>query len=138
MRKSSDLARAIVALTLSGNAAPGEWAFEYLYPGNGIEVWQVRPQVPADPNNPLPVNWAVGNAVVGGVQTKVVWTSLQSAYATYNNNPTEATWDPLFREAVVKKLAADLALAILGKPDTMQALFEQGMMAEQAGEGRPN
>jgi len=133
-----DLARSIIALTLSGNPAPGEWSFEYLYPANGIEIWQVRPQTLVDANNPLPVNWSVGNAQVGGNQTKVIWTNLATAYATYNNNPNESTWDPLFQEAVVRLLASELAMALTGKPDTAQSLIESGAAFESIGEGRPD
>lgn len=131
-----DLARAVVALTLTGNSAPGGWEFEYAYPPNGIEVWQVMPQTPTDPNNPLPINWNIGNNVVSAAQVKVIWTNQATAYATYNNNPTETTWDPLFREAVVRLLASELAMAIPARPDTASALLESGAAFESLGEGR--
>lgn len=133
-----DLARAAVALALTGNAAPQGWTYEYAYPPNGIELWQLIPPAPADVNNPLPVNWNVGNAVVAGSQAKVIWTNLQNALAVYNNNPNENTWDPLFREAVVRLLASVLAMAIAGKPDTAQTMLESGSAFESIGEGRPD
>lgn len=133
-----DLARATVALALTGNPAPAGWTHEYLYPPNGIELWQLVPAAIADPNNPLPVNWNVGNAVVSGSQVKVIWTNLANAQATYNNNPREDTWDPLFREAVVRLLASELAMAIAGRPDTAEALLQSGSAFETIGEARPD
>lgn len=132
-----DFARHTATLAFSGNAAPPGWLYEYLYPGT-VEVWQLLPATMADPNNPLPVNWSVGNTLVSGVQTKVLFSNLQNAVAVYNNNPTESTWDPLFREAVVRLLASELAMAIAGRPDTAQALVETGAAFETIGEGRPD
>lgn len=134
-----DLARNIVTLTLTGNAAPMGYALEYTYPPNGIEVWQLMPTPPfADVNNPLPINWNVGNALVGGTQTKVIWTNQAAAQAVYNNNPQESTWDPLFHQAVVRMLASALAMALEGRPDTAQAMLESGAAFEQLGETRPD
>jgi hypothetical protein len=131
-----DFARALVALALSGNVAPFPWALEYLYPTGGVQVWQLMPATLADVNNPVPVNWSVGNAVVTGTQKKVIWTDLASARAAYNNNPTEDTWDAGFREAVVRLLASELALAIGGKPDAAQVLLQSGGAFEKIAEGR--
>ncbi len=134
-----DASRNAVALTLTGNTPPMPgWAVEYAYPSNGIEVWQLMPQTLTDPNNPLPVNWDVGNNQVGGNQTKVIWTNLANAQAIYNNNPTEAVWDALFREAVVRLLASELAIALAGKPDTAQGLLESGAAFGNLGEQRPD
>lgn len=131
-----DFARNLVALTLSGNVAPFPWSFEYLYPSNGVQVWQLMPASIADANNPLPVNWSVGNTIVTAVQTKVIWSDLTDARAAYNNSPSENTWDPLFREAVVRLLASELALAIAGKTDATQALLQGAGAFEKLGEGR--
>ena len=132
-----DLARNTVALTLSANPAPEGWLFEYLYPSNGIEVWQIMP-LTIDPNNPLPINWSVANDVVSGNQVKVILTNVASAVAVYNNSPNESTWDALFREAVVRLLASELAMAIAGRPDSAQILIESGAAFESIGEGRPD
>lgn len=131
-----DFARNLFALQLSGNPANVLWQFEYLYPGNGVQVWQLLPSVLADANNPLPVNWSVGNTVVAGVQKKVIWTNLVAAMANYNNAPNENTWDPLFREAVVRQLASELGMAIAGKPETAREYLESGNAFEAIGEGR--
>lgn len=131
-----DFARNSVALTVSGNVAPFPWAQEYLYPGNGVEIWQLMPAALTDANNPLPINWSVGNAQVGGNQTKVIWSNLAAARAFYNNNPSENLWDSGFREAVVRLLASELAMALAGKPDTMQNLLESAGQFETIGEHR--
>jgi hypothetical protein len=130
-----DLARNTAALQLSGNVPANGWLYEYLYPANGIQVWQLVSQIP-DSSDPRPVNWNVANTMVGGVQTKVIQTNLQFAEAVYNNNPNESTWDSLFREAVVRLLANELANAIAGRPDTAQAMIESGAAFEAIGEQR--
>ncbi len=131
-----DMARQTVALTLSGNTPPPFWSFEYLYPPNGIEVWQLHPNNLGDVNNPLPYNWNVANAVVAGQQQRVIWSNLANAYCTYNNNPNENTWDSLFREAVVRLLASELAMAIAGKPDAAASYLESGGAFENIGQTR--
>lgn len=131
-----DLARNTFALVLTGNVAPVPWIYEYNYPPNGIQVWQLMPNVIADPNNPLPTSWVVANALINAVQNKVIQTNLQNALAVYNNNPNENTWDSLFREAVVRLLASEMAMALAGRPDTAQALLDSGAAFETIGEGR--
>jgi hypothetical protein len=133
-----DFARCVVALVLTGNVAPLGYAFEYTYPSNGVEVWQLMPPAAAiaDPNNPLPINWTVGNTLVAAVQTKVIWSNLANALGVYNNAPTEAVWDPLFREAVVRLLTSVLAMAIAGKPDVAEAYLQSGAAFEGIGETR--
>jgi len=131
-----DMARNTIALTLSGNTPPFPWSFEYLYPTHGIEVWQIHPQNIGDVNNPLPYNWNIANAIVSGQQQRVIWSNLADAYATYNNNPNENTWDALFREAVVRLLASELAMAVAGKPDVAQSYLETGGAFESIGEAR--
>lgn len=131
-----DASRRLVALTLSGNPGNVLWPYEYLYPANGVQVWQLVPSVIIDPNNPLPTTYSVGNALVAGVQTKVIWSSLQFALCNYNNNPTEAVWDPGFREAVVRLLASELAMAVAGKPDVSQGYLQSGGAFEKIAESR--
>lgn len=131
-----DMARNTVALAASGNSAPFPWSREYLYPSNGIQVWQVMPTSTTDTNNPLPVNWAVANVLVSGTQTKVIHTDQNPAQAVYNNNPGESLWDPLFREAVVRLLASELAMALAARPETAEQYLRSGSAMEQVGETR--
>jgi hypothetical protein len=133
---SWDFARQNVLLQLSGNSPPYLWAYEYVYPASCIQLWQVSPAALSDPNNPQPVGWAIGNSLINGVQTKVIWTNQQNARAVFNSNPPELTWDPLFRQTVVRMLAAKLATALSGKPDTSQSMFDTAGAFQSIGEAR--
>lgn len=124
-----------VALVASGNLAPSPWAFEYIYPASCIQLWQVMPAAIGDPNDPLPQFFNVGNAQVGGVMTKVIWTDFAGALATFNASPLESVWDAGLREAVVAALAQRLALA-LGKPETAQGLGDETMLAATMAQSR--
>lgn len=132
-----DASRRTIALTRTANT-PRLYAFQYLYPGNGIQVWQLAPATDADPNDPLPVNYDVANDIVNGAQAKVIETNLANAWAIYNNNPNESVWDPDMREAVARLLASEVAMAIGGKPDLSQSLLQSGSGFENIGEGRRN
>lgn len=130
-----DFARNMVTLTLSGNSGPyiGNFTYEYLYPTNGIELWQIiAAQASIVANRPLPTNWIVGNTLVSAQQKKVIWTNVQNARLVYNNNPTEDVWDAGFREAVARRLASEFSIALAGKPATGQFLLESGTLAAQA------
>jgi hypothetical protein len=133
-----DASRRIAALQASGNAAPYPFGYtgEYLYPSNGIEIWDVQPRVPADVNDPLPTQYTVGNTLVAGVQTKVIWTSVAAPYATYNNSPAESTWDSLFTEAVVRALASKLSVALAGKAETAAMMGQTAQMAVKINQDR--
>lgn len=134
-----DMARGTIGLTLSGNAAPLPWGIEYLYPTNGIQVWQLfSAAILADANNPVPVNWAEGNAIVGPVQKKVIWTeaTLTNALAVYNNNPGPDVWDAGFRECVEYFLASKFAESLAGKPQTSQDMLKAAMSLIQIMTGR--
>lgn len=113
-----DMARRTIVLTLSGNAVlfPAGW-FEYLYPTNGIQLWQVVP-ANVDPNDPLPTTWQRANAVVAGVEQSVIQTDVENAIGVYNNNPGPNSWDPLFRETLVRLLASKFAESLSGRPET--------------------
>ena len=136
-----DFARNQVALALSGNPAPLGFAFEYVYPTiaglTAVQIWQVAPAFPiADPNNPIPVNWTVGNTLIAGVQSKVIWSNQAGAVAVINNNPSENLWDPLFQQAVVRLLASAMAMAVAGKPDVAEAMLSSGSAFETLAETR--
>ena len=132
-----DFSRQIASLSLSGNAAPFPWSYEYLYPALAVQLWQVTPPSLTDANDPKPVNFVVGNAQVASVSTKVIWSNLASAVAVFANQPGPNVWDPAFREAVVRLLASEMAVAIAGKPDTARDLFEQSGSFAGIGAGRP-
>lgn len=137
-----DASRNMVTLAQTGNAGPfpPPFGFEFLYPTNGIQVWQLVQTVEVDPNDPQPYNYSVGNTLVtlSGVQTqkKVIWAEFAAMAAIYNNNPTEAVMDPMFLEAFRRLLSSELAMALAGKPDTSQSLLNSASSFETLGEAR--
>ena len=131
-----DFSRNSFALALTGNTAPLGFAYEYAYPPVAVEIMQIMPPTQADVNNPLPQNWVVGNALVGGAQSKVIWSGLKSAVAVLDNAPTESTWDAGFQEAVVRLLASELAMSLFGRPDTTQQMLDSGGAFENIAETR--
>lgn len=131
-----DFSRNTVSLILSGNIAPLPWLYEYLYPSNGVEIRQLIPSAIIDQYNPLPLTWSVANNVVSGVPTRVIQTNSIAPLAVYSNQPGENTWDSLFREAVVRLLASEMAVAINGRPDTARDMYSSSAQMEQIGESR--
>lgn len=131
-----DFSRNVATLALSGNAAPQGYALEYIYPTNGIQVRQLVPATFPDTYDPLPISWTVGNALVAAVPTKVIWTDLASAKASFTNQPPPDLWDALFTEAVVRLLASELATAIPGKPDSAAQVLGQAATFEGLGAQR--
>ena len=131
-----DFTRNIFTLSTTGNTPPFGWTYEYVYPAAAIEIMQIQPTTLVDANNPLPQNWVIGNAVVSGAQTKVIWSNLANARVVMNNAPSEATWDVGFREAMVRLLASELAMALFGKPDISQGYLESGSAFESIAETR--
>lgn len=135
-----DFARNFVVLTATGNTPPVGWSYEYGYPQFGVEILQLMPPTIADPNNPLPLEWNIGSAPLSSVPTKVIWTNQAGTLAVFTNaqlnNP--ATWDPLFREAAVRLLASEMAVAVAGKQDTGRDLLGQAGEFTQNGAGRPD
>lgn len=60
-----EFARAVTTdLELSANTPPLGFDYEYLYPTDGVQLLQVIPAAFTDENDPRPVDWTVGNAVV--------------------------------------------------------------------------
>jgi hypothetical protein len=131
-----DFNRNTVLLVSSGNTPPFPWTYEYIYPSNGIEVRQLIPATISDQYNPLPVDWVVANNTVASVPTKVIQTNLITASAVYTNQPTESTWDALFREEVVRLLASELSIAISNRPDTARDLYSSAAQMGQIGQSR--
>lgn len=137
MRQFSwDFSRVNLGLSLSGNTAPFPWAYEYLYPTNAVQVWQLAPPSLTDVNNPLPVNWIVGNNTVSSNTVRVIWTNQVNALGVYDSFPPESTWDDGFVEAVVRLLASNLASATAGKPDVSKDQLEAGGAFNQIAQER--
>lgn len=130
-----DFSRNIAQLSSTGNPPPPPWRAEYLYPTNGIQVRQLMMAQP-DPLNPIPVNYTIGNTLVGSTPRKVIWANISNALAVFTNTPPESLWDSLFTQAVVRLLANGLAMATQGKPETAQSSLQESMAFEQLGEKR--
>lgn len=130
-----DAARATFTLALTGNVAPYPWTYEYKYPPLAVQVNSLLNPTD-DVNNPIPYNFNVANAVVSGVQQRVIWTTLQNALCRFTNAPNENTIDDDLHQAIVRLLASSLAMAIGGKPDVAQAMIDGGSAFERIGESR--
>ncbi len=127
-----DFARFTAALVLSGAATPVvPWAYEYLYPADCVRLRNVRPPgsgtgALADPYNPTPIRSNVAFDIIGAVPTKVILTNQQNALAVYTTSAVvEADWDSVFSDAVVRRLANPLAMALSGRPDFAKEILEQ-------------
>jgi hypothetical protein len=132
-----DFSRNVATLAVTTNVPPWPWTYEYIYPASGIQIRQLMPPTPlVDPNNPLPVNSEIGNTLVGGTPTKVIWCDIQNAKARITNTPNENLWDPLFRDAVVRLLGSALATATAGRPETARDLIDTYAQVEALGEAR--
>ena len=136
-----DFARLTAALTTA--VAPPNWppwAFEMLYPADCVRLRQVRPPGAgvgslADPNDPQPIRANVAFDIILGVNTKVILTNQANALAVYTSSSvTEAQWDAVFEDAVVRRLANPLAMALSGRPDFARTILEQSAMMAQTAE----
>jgi hypothetical protein len=133
-----DFARLTAALSLSSAGTPvPPWAFEYLYPADCLRLRQVRPAVGSyNVNDPLPVRSVVAFDIISAVNTKVILTNQASALAVYTSStPTEAQWDSVFAEAVARRLANPLAMALSGRPDFARQILEEAAAVASTAEG---
>jgi hypothetical protein len=112
-------AEQIVAATLTGNAAPFPWSYEYVYPANCIKIRNLfSPGYALDTNNPTPTLWTVADSAAAA---KVIWSKAVGATLVYTAQVTNpANWEPGFVEALVAALARRLA-AVLVSPQVAQA-----------------
>lgn len=134
-----DFARLIAPLIVSG-AAPFPWAHSYAYPADCVRLRQVMPTSLIDPNDPFPVRANVSVIGTPPTLTKVILTNLSPAQAVYTSSSvTEAQFDAAFVDAVVRRLANPLAMAISGRPDFAREILETAsamvMTAESIDEG---
>jgi hypothetical protein len=127
-----DFARTTIALGLSGAITPiAPWTYEYLYPTDMVRLRQVRPPASGpgsmtDPNDPQPIRAMVDFDTISAVITKVILTNQQNALAVYTSSSVvEAQWDGVFTDAVIRRLANPLAMALAGRPDFAEHLLMQ-------------
>lgn len=136
-----DFARYTHALTLSGAATPiPPWAFEYDYPDDCVRLRQVRPPASgtgslSDPNDPIPIRANVAFDIISGANTKVILTNQVNALAVYTSlTVAEAQWDSVFADAVIRRLANPLAMALSGRPDFAEKILMQSAQMAQTAE----
>lgn len=135
-----DFARFTAALALSAAVTPPPpWAYEYLYPADCVRLRNVRPPASgpgalADPYDPIPINSNVAFDNISGTPTKVILTNQQNALAVYTTSAVvESDWDSIFADAVVRRLANPLAMALSGRPEfAKEILMQSAQMAATA------
>jgi hypothetical protein len=135
-----DFARFSAPLALvSPTITIGPWAYCYTYPADCLRLRQVAPPQTgagslADPNDPQPIRANVAFSSLSSTG-RVILTNQQDAVANYTSSSvTESSWDSVFADAVVRRLANPLSMALAGRPDYAKTILEQSaMMAQTAG-----
>lgn len=123
-------ARRTAALASAGGGAIQPWANKWAYPADCLRLRQVRPLTYAA-NDPQPIR----AAVIFDGSAKVIVSTIAAAYAVYTSSaPTESIWDSAFAEAVARRLANPLAMALAGRPDFARELLEESERYAQAAE----
>jgi hypothetical protein len=129
---------ALSAATVTSSTVP--WVYAYTYPADCLRLRQVRPPgsgagALADLNDPSPVLANVAFALNGSTPLKVVLTNQQNALGVYTTSQvSEVSWDAVFQEAVVRRLANPLAMALSGRPDFAKTILEQSAMVAATAE----
>jgi hypothetical protein len=134
-------ARFTVPLTIA--VAPPNyppWLYEYLYPSDCMRLRQVRPpgtgtgSLP-DVNDPSPIRANVAFDVISATVTQVILTNQVNALAVYTSNLiTEAQWDSVFQDAMVRRLGNVFAMALGGRPDFARTILEESAAEASMGE----
>jgi hypothetical protein len=117
---------AALAIAVSPSQVP-PWTYEYLYPSDCVRLRQVRPLAGTyDTNNPLPVRANVAFDIISSVNQKVILTNQINALAVYTSYTVpESLWDAVFADAVSRRLADPLAMALSGRPDFADKILEE-------------
>lgn len=120
-----DFARFTATLVTAAGTPPYPWQYQFAYPSDCIRLRQVRP-VNYDVFDPQPIRANVAVATVSSVLTKIIYTNQVSALAVYTSSAaTEAQWDAVFEDAVARRLANPLAMALAGRPDFARELLDE-------------
>lgn len=123
-------ARRTLALTPAAGTIPAPWTNEYTYPADCLRLRGLRP-ASADVNDPKPIRAQI--AFDSGLALKVIVCKIATASAMYTSSaPLETQWDWAFAEAVAKRLANPLAMALAGRPDFARELLEEAERAAAA------
>jgi hypothetical protein len=131
-----EFSRQEVTLVASGNTPPYPWTSEFLYPSACLRLRQVQPTTWTI-NDPQPVRWNVGNALVSAADTRVIWTTLSSAVAIItSSNVLEPEWDAVFTESFVRFLGSLMAPALAGRIDLSRKMLGDVSTFSQIGQDR--
>jgi hypothetical protein len=124
--------------TVTSSIVP--WTYAYTYPADCLRLRQVRPPgsgtgALTDLNDPAPVLANVGFALNVSTPAKVILTNQQNALGVYTTSlTTEAQWDAVFQDAVVRRLSNPLAMALSGRPDFAKTILEQSALVAATAE----
>jgi hypothetical protein len=131
-----EFSRADGALVPSGAAVPFPWGFAYTYAADCMRVRQVYPSTWVA-NDPQPMRWTVQTIAIGGVQKDCILTSAAANSLCYSTNlVSEAQFDAVFQETLVRFLASEFAMALAGRPDFSAKILEQAGAMVGQGAGR--
>lgn len=121
---SPSFARRTAALVLSGGSNPPPWTISYTYPADCLRARRLRPLPGYNTNDPQPLRGAI--SYDNGLAVKVIVAGLAGLYLVYTSaNPSESQWDAAFTEAVKRRLASPLAMALAGRPDFAKELLDE-------------
>jgi hypothetical protein len=129
-----EFCRTSIVLTLAfgpPTPLPFGWQYEYIYP---IDCMRVRHVFNATNYgfDPQSVRWEVGTNGMGG--PTVIWTNIATAQLSYSTNlVTEAEWDSMFTETMVRYIGSQLALPVAGRPDFSKEQLQTAGRLGQAG-----
>jgi hypothetical protein len=137
-----DFARKIAILGVQANTSVRvvtNWAFEYAYPIDCLRLRRLRPPAGDDAFSPLPVRgMVVFDPLTAGGPARVVLTNMQNVVAIYTTSAAgvgaEHLWDSAFLEAVTRRLANPLAMAVAGRPDFAREMLEESAKFAQMAE----
>lgn len=128
-----EFARTEGALTAATGTPPLAYPYHYLYPNDCLRIRQILPDT-WDPNDPQATRWDVGTAILSGIPTRLIATTVSPARIIYTTvNVVEAEWDSVFTESLVRYLGSQLALPVAGRPDFSRE--QLGVAGRLAGAG---
>ena len=111
---------------------PQPWTYAYAYPTDCVRMRQLSPAPGYNQNDPTPVRVEIDFDPTRG---KIILTNQVSAVGIYTTNAaTEDQWDNAFREAVVRRLASPLSMALAGRPDFARELLQEAERYAQMAE----
>lgn len=133
MRESNpSFARRTAALVAAAGSPITPWTQKYTYPADCMRMRALRP-ASYSANDPQPVRGAIAFDSVAAL--KVIVTNAASALAVYTSNAVvESQFDPSFCEALARKLANPLAMALQGRPDFSRELLAEAQQYESMAE----